>query len=240
MKYLNMKVLGKSVLINALILLFILISEKYSDYDLYIQDLFYNNDTKSWIISRTLHKQYLTYVFYSGLKAVVIVLALALIIKLIKAFYNKQKGSVKLRLITALLSMTLITSSVSIGKMISNVYIPRQVQRYGGKYPYVRIIDPYPKDFVQVKRAKGFPAGHATTGFALLGLIFLYREKKSKTYVYALGMIAGWVAGIYQMLRGEHFLSHTLFTMFSSLIMLVIAFKIALLLVRKCRCLREA
>lgn len=233
-----MKVLLKSVFINAMVLLFILISEKYSDYDLYIQDLFYDNNTKNWIITKALHKQYFTYLFYSGFKAVVIVLVLVLITRLIKAFYNKQKGSVKLRLIAALLTMVLITSSISIGKMITNVYTPRQLEMYGGKYPYVRIIDPYPKDFVQINRGRGFPAGHSTAGFALLGLIFLYRDKKRKTNVYAIGMIAGWVSGIYQMLRGEHFLSHTLFTMFASIIMLVITFKIALLLARKFRCLK--
>lgn len=59
-----------------------------------------------------------------------------------------------------------------------------------------------------------FPAGHATTGFALVGGFFALRnDLPGLARSWALfALVAGVVLGIGQQLRGAHFMSHTLWT----------------------------
>lgn len=59
-----------------------------------------------------------------------------------------------------------------------------------------------------------FPAGHATSGFAFLGGYFALRDERpglAKAWA-ATALIAGFVLGFAQQLRGAHFMSHTLWT----------------------------
>lgn len=58
-----------------------------------------------------------------------------------------------------------------------------------------------------------FPAGHASGGFALIMLYFAVPNARWRWMGLAAGLAAGWLMGGYQMLRGEHFLSHTVTTM---------------------------
>ena len=58
-----------------------------------------------------------------------------------------------------------------------------------------------------------FPAGHASGGFALLGLVAARGTRRWRNGILALGLGLGWWMGGYQMLKGAHYLSHTLTTM---------------------------
>jgi membrane-associated PAP2 superfamily phosphatase len=59
-----------------------------------------------------------------------------------------------------------------------------------------------------------FPAGHATTGFAFVGGFFALRSHQPRlTRVWLLlALVAGFMLGAVQQLRGAHFMSHTLWT----------------------------
>ena len=59
-----------------------------------------------------------------------------------------------------------------------------------------------------------FPGGHASSGFALLVGYFIYRTTRPKrAYFFLLAaLILGFAMGWAQMMRGAHFLSHTLWT----------------------------
>lgn len=59
-----------------------------------------------------------------------------------------------------------------------------------------------------------FPGGHALSGFALLVGYFIYRTTRPKrAYFFILAaLILGFTMGWGQMMRGAHFLSHTLWT----------------------------
>jgi len=98
-------------------------------------------------------------------------------------------------------------------KKFTNVYCPAQLEIYGEKYPYVKIFDHYPTNFLQPKKAKCFPAGHSVTGFALFILFFALTKKRSKIYGLFSGFIFGWILGFYQMAKGAHFFGDTLVSM---------------------------
>lgn len=57
-----------------------------------------------------------------------------------------------------------------------------------------------------------FPAGHASGGFALLSLAWAWTGAWAVRLGLALGLGVGGFMGLYQIARGEHFLSHTLAT----------------------------
>jgi len=59
-----------------------------------------------------------------------------------------------------------------------------------------------------------FPAGHASSGFAFVGGYFVLRRGSlplARTWL-ALALLAGFVLGVGQQIRGAHFMSHTLWT----------------------------
>ena len=62
------------------------------------------------------------------------------------------------------------------------------------------------------RRGRGFPAGHASGGFALVALAGLAATRRSRRIALAIGLALGTMMGIYQMLKGAHYLSHTLIT----------------------------
>lgn len=60
-----------------------------------------------------------------------------------------------------------------------------------------------------------FPGGHASTGFALISGYFVYRlTKPNRAWFYLIaGLILGFGMGWAQMMRGAHFFSHNLWTL---------------------------
>jgi len=60
-----------------------------------------------------------------------------------------------------------------------------------------------------------FPGGHASSGFALITGYFVYHKKFPKYAYFSLiiGLILGFIMGWTQMMRGAHFLSHNLWTL---------------------------
>lgn len=107
-------------------------------------------------------------------------------------------------------TLALAPAMVAGGKASTNVFTPREIRRYGGFAPYVKVAGSYPPGDRPSKRGRGFPAGHASGGFALLSLAGLARSRQARTAALATGLGAGALMGIYQMLRGAHFLSHTI------------------------------
>lgn len=97
---------------------------------------------------------------------------------------------------------------VGTGKNLTRVHCPSELIRYGGTEEYHRILST-DKSYNKVP-PHCFPAGHASGGFALLAFYFIRRNP----WMLLPGMIYGWTMGLYQMFKGAHFLSHTLFTMF--------------------------
>jgi membrane-associated PAP2 superfamily phosphatase len=59
-----------------------------------------------------------------------------------------------------------------------------------------------------------FPAGHASTGFAFIAVYFGLRQAgvlAARKYL-LMAVLAGFVLGLSQQMRGAHFMSHTLWT----------------------------
>jgi membrane-associated PAP2 superfamily phosphatase len=87
---------------------------------------------------------------------------------------------------------------------------PRQLTMYGANpgVPHLLLFDAKPPGYP----SDAFPAGHASGGFALLALAFAWSSAVARRRGVCLALLVGGWMGLYQLARGEHFLSHTLAT----------------------------
>ncbi len=212
----------RQIIITSLALVMTIILFNRFDIDLWLQDYFYNTELKQWLLS---HEQRLIkLILYDGIKRVYVitVLSLAVITWLNRKHPLLKRYQPGLNIV--LLSCLLIPLIVGGLKAITNVPCPRDITHYNGDQPYVTILGSYPDNFVQTERQRCFPAAHASGGFALMSLFFLFKRKKNKIIALSGALSLGWITGAYKMLIGDHFLSHTVVSMLLAwLIILVIA-----------------
>jgi membrane-associated PAP2 superfamily phosphatase len=192
--------------------------------DLRVQDLLYNMETGSWMVDRKAPVPRLF--FYSGIKGAIIAFGVAVFGRYLLSFAKGQRrrhGMVALRqkCLMVILSVTLVPTTIATLKATTNMYCPSQIDRYGGDKPYVKLFDAYPEDCRRCDSGRCFPAGHASGGFSLLVLCHVFRKKRHKMAGLGVGLILGWLMGGYQMMKGAHFLSHTVVTMITAWILIL-------------------
>jgi membrane-associated PAP2 superfamily phosphatase len=194
---------------------------EFTNIDLWLQDHFYNATTRRWLVDEDNALGRL--IFYNGPKALIIPTAVAvLVLALGPARWRDKLRFARRDLWVALLVLVTVPALAGWGKSVSNAFCPSEIRRYGGDVPYVKLCEPYPANDRPERRGHCFPAGHASGGFALLGLMWLRRTRAWKMGGLALGLGLGWWMGGYQMLKGAHYLSHTVTTMFGAWIVMLV------------------
>lgn len=104
-------------------------------------------------------------------------------------------------------SIVLSVGLVGLLKTLTNVDCPRDLTEFGGPFPFIHLFEHRPEG---LRHARCFPAAHASSGYALLALYFLLRERSriAARFGLAAGLSMGLVFGIAQQSRGAHFVSH--------------------------------
>lgn len=180
--------------------------------DLWVQDRFYDPATGRWLVDAT--EPLGRMVFYNGPKALIILTAMALLaLALGPARWRERWYFGRRDLWVAVLTLVSVPVLAGWSKDATNTFCPSEIRRYGGDVPYVKVFERYPENDRPTRRGRGFPAGHASGGFALLGLMWLRHTPAWRLSGLALGVGVGWWMGGYQMLKGAHYLSHTVVTM---------------------------
>lgn len=109
----------------------------------------------------------------------------------------------------------LVPLVVSLWKRYSALHCPWDLEPYGGSAPYLRLLDALPAGL-----APGgcFPAGHTTGALWLAAFAVLWwpRRPGLAALVFTAGLGAGFGLGWVQQMRGAHFLSHTLWSVWAS------------------------
>ncbi|MDD3149328.1 MAG: phosphatase PAP2 family protein [Candidatus Gastranaerophilales bacterium] len=179
---------------------------EFSNTDVFIQNFFFNRKTNTWIIGEHLNGyQILKLIFYKGIKGVLIIFGITQIVLTIINY--KAKKDMK-KNIFIIFSLSLIPLTVAGLKQVTNVYCPYELNIYNGNKLYIKLLE---KSSHNLKiKGKGFPAGHASGGFSLMCLFFIM---KRKILGFMIGFFTGWTMGLYQMMRGAHFLSHTIISL---------------------------
>lgn len=216
----------RAILVTMALFILNLLVLQYTNFDLFVQDYAYNFETGKWLLE-DVHAHY-GWLLYTGIKVGLVVFAI-LLISLLALSYKASFAFLKQfrrALACVLISMMVCPLLIGMGKQVSNVYCPYEIERYGGSMPYVKPLSPYPASFKQEHRGMGFPAGHAAGGFALLSLFFVSRDRKIQLLLGGAGLSVGVFMGVYQILRGQHYIGDTMVTVLGCLLFNLILFRV--------------
>ena len=185
---------------------------EFTNFDLALQDKFYNPATGRWLVD--VDEPVGRAIFYNGPKIFVWVVGVTLLTLVAGPARWREKLRFERRgLWLALLVLISTLAAAGAGKEYANVFCPSETRRYGGQVAYAKLCEPFPAGDRPARRGKCFPAGHASGGFALMGLLALRSSRRWRRGAVWLGLGLGWWMGLYQMLKGAHYLSHTLTTL---------------------------
>jgi len=109
-------------------------------------------------------------------------------------------------------SMAVISLTCTQLRDVTQMATPRALAVYGAMAPnaweHLLLFEAKPALYP----SNAFPAGHASGGFALFSLAFAWGTAGARRRGFLIGCAYGGAMGLYQIARGEHFLSHTLAT----------------------------
>ncbi|PSM52123.1 phosphoesterase [Campylobacter blaseri] len=221
---------NKQLILTAVLFVFTILLFELTNLDILVQNYFYNFETKLWTIDskNTLIKFFM----YDGFKKLFIVFGISILISLL--FFRKHKFIKEhiQGLIIVLLSIIFVPLITVWLKDITNMPCPYKIINYGGEYPNIKLFEPYPIEFKQLSRTKCWPAGHASIGFSLMSLYFLFKQPRFKNIALIVALILGWSTGGYKILIGDHFFSHNIITMLLAWMIILIIYKITNLKVK--------
>ena len=162
--------LNKQILITTILLIIVICLFQFTNLDIFIQSFFYDFESKNWLINKD--EPILKFFLYDGLKKAIIIFNVLILIALL--FFRKKQivQEYKKGLLIVLLSAIFIPSIIGSLKAITNTPCPCNIVKFGGTYLEKKVFDSFPSDFVQTSKAKCWPAGHASGGFALMSLFF--------------------------------------------------------------------
>jgi len=204
-----MTTVGRWVWFTLVVLVVTLVFFECTDVDLRLQQLFYDPSSRSWLVDGNAPLPRL--IFYSGIKWVLAGCGAVVIFSWLAGFWQPGLRPWRRVLFFIILAMGMVPLVVAGAKKVTNVFCPSDLALFNGNKPYVKLLEPMPESIDECGCC--FPAGHASGGFSLMALYFLSRRRRSRLLGLATGVGLGWVMGIYQMLKGAHFLSHTIVTM---------------------------
>ena len=201
----------KQIYITSALLFIVIIFFGINDFDIKVQNYLFDFNSNTWILDKDLEPY--KFFFYDGIKKILIIFALLLLIAIL--FFRKTilVQKYKKGIMIVILSSILVPLIVGGLKRETNMPCPKNELLYGGKLIRTAVWESYPLPYENMPHIKCWPAGHASGGFALLSLFFLFKKQKNRFIALGIAFTIGWSMGIYKMFIGDHFLSHTLITM---------------------------
>lgn len=201
-----------AILISVILGAVIYCGVEISPLDLCIQDLLYDFGQGKWLVDQNSFWPKL--IFYQSIKIALVVFGMCVLVLFIHTFYRSRYKHNRWVYLYLFLCMSIVPLTASSMKYVTNTYCPWDISHYGGHQPYVKVLEDYPPDYREAGgQPRCFPAGHASGGFALLALFFIAPGYRQKIIALSFALGLGWAMGIYQMMKGAHFFSHTLATM---------------------------
>ncbi len=183
----------------------------YSNLDLKFQSLFFENQTKLWLVARD--NMVLKFFFYKLPKYIIVSYGIIIILWAVKLSYCRENIELQKKLLFLILILILTPLTVAILKHYSPIYCPNFVKEFGGDRLYISPFDMFNEAIFFNHTGKCFPAGHASGGFALLSLYFVMPNRALKISALVFSLSLGWIMGLYQIAKGTHYLSDTLVTL---------------------------
>lgn len=203
---------ARNALLSLVALMLCVIWFELTPTDLWLQSWFFDPSTGTWLWSRDEPLGRL--LLYDGIKRLLIVFGLGVLATLVATRNSNRYRPYRSGMRILVASLILVPATVGGLKATSNVACPRDLAEYGGSESYVGILGSAPAVAEgAAARRRCFPAGHASGGFALLALPFLFTDARRRRAAVLTALTVGWAMGAYKMVIGDHFLSHTVVTM---------------------------
>jgi len=193
-------------LFAALVLLF-----EATDSDLRLSDLFFDFNQGLFFWKNT---WWATSLIHSGGKLFVAGVWLGLLFCFVASFTRwglPRFRAWRAALLFLVLGMISGPATVGCLKLLVNRPYPEHIKRYGGPLEYTKVSQGAPPTN---RHYKGFPAGHASAGYGLMGLYFVFRERRPRLAPWGLafGLALGTLFAFGQHVRGLHYASHNVWS----------------------------
>ena len=205
---------------GALALMALLLLVDPSVVDLYVAHLFYAPG-EGFIGRRSF---WLETVLHDRAKAMVIGLGLLVCIGFLASLALSRFAPWRRQLGYLVLAMGLSTAVVTPLKALSAVHCPWSLTEFGGVETHTPLLGTRAET---AKPGRCWPGGHASTGFSLLALFFVLRDRHPRGARVALGIALGLgvAFSLGRMLQGAHFLSHNIWTLLIDWLICVLCYR---------------
>jgi membrane-associated PAP2 superfamily phosphatase len=189
-------------------LVLIILLARYTSLDHALTGLFYDPVTQRFPLR---DQAFWAVIMHTGLKYLSLALWFGLLLWWISLRRQSSRQPLRRAMGFTLLVTLLAALTVSSLRAISPHSCPWDLSAFGGTAEYFRFFDAVPQNPGPGRCA---PSGHAASGFVwLTGYIALRDiDRTAARAVLALGLLFGILAGLTQLARGAHFLSHVLLT----------------------------
>ncbi|MDQ5877373.1 MAG: hypothetical protein QG638_104 [Pseudomonadota bacterium] len=194
---------------------------QYTDLDLVLADLYFDQEKRvfpwntTWFAKDFMHGWVKNTLRWLGF----LILAATLLdfLRPLKGMSSLHRTQLRVLAIASFAEPFIVNSL----KERSSMHCPWDVDRFGGSHSFLRLLDWVPDGW---DPGHCFPAGHASTAMWLctLAVFWLPHSPRKAFYAFLGGSGAGLFLGWIQQMRGQHFLTHTLWTSWISATLLLI------------------
>lgn len=188
--------------------------------DVYVQALFFDVPDRTWVVPPG-DRGVIYLILYRGIKAVLVAAGIVCIAWLAVRLWKQGRSDLTVRAGTAILVAAALPLLIGFLKENTGISCPAQEQMFGGPLAHVDLWARLYASLPVLEQMHCWPAGHASGGFSLMAVRLLPRHDDVK--LLWPGLFLGWVLGLYQMARGQHYLSHTIVTMLMAMLLVVMA-----------------
>ncbi len=199
------------MLLSSASLIAVVILFEFSNLDVVLQAKFFDAQSASWIWDK--EEPILRFILYDGVRFIYALGALSLLAFVAFCGNLPSLASRRQGLLIVSVSLLLIPLVVNVAKDTTNIPCPRNLVTFGGEYPHVTLFSGYPENSSVSHNVACFPAGHASGAFALLSIFFLIQKRRNRAVLVVSVLALAWIIGLYKMIIGDHFLSHTIVSM---------------------------
>lgn len=198
----------KTVLLPLLILSLMFYLFYQLKLDFVVADWLYQRQGSRWVLQQHWLMQTILHDRVRDLNLMVVV---ALSCYGVWLCFAGQSAVLRRAVATLLCSLLSCFAVVSLLKHVLPMECPWDLQQFGGDLPFYGLLEPRPEG---TPIHLCFPAGHASIGFAWLGLYYFFLDVKPQWASNALigAAVTGLLLGAVQQSRGAHFFSHDIAT----------------------------